>query len=347
MQQAHSLLERLPLEILVRIFIGSMEISFVQCSNLIGKALSSPWVISQFVDRLYLVSSPELKRVMSCRFFTPTWWATNRIAFDFGVGIYDENYEERLMLEFPGTLMASPWTDEKVRMWMAFKDMTYDWSFYNSPLYHPYALAGLRQAIVEKNSYMVWNLLRPDLGWSKPHPGMSLEEMKSLEIEPPRWEPCCLLIPQEIVRYAIMECDCVPDIVSILLVQGLYDRGNGKEQGCWTGTRRLLDYYDAQLWAWAEQNGRKGEWLKAMLSFLISALEDPHALENVDTLPANIPAPDTRLELRYLREIKGKYPDMCIPTGLAGQYVHYTENALFNVGIYWQYCDRVIYGVNR
>jgi hypothetical protein len=259
-QNASSPIERLPLELLVQIFIESMEISLPQASHYIGKALSSSWVITKFMNRLPLVEAVQLNQFMSCRFFSYEWFRDNRQEFEATI-IRSKCYhteEIRRGYRIPPKLLRWPNTHTKlsfVNQWHSQHTLLFDAS---DPSSFSNMLEALQEAIADDSTEMVNCLLRF-------FPAAVSSDSKRMG----RAGTCCPLpngfpIPQYILLDAVIKYGCHPDIVGMLLIHGMHFALSHGERP----PGEAVSPFDHQLWEWAERNDKQGQWLLSMLRFV-------------------------------------------------------------------------------
>jgi hypothetical protein len=254
-KHARSPLERLPLEILVQIFIDSMEISLPQSSVYLAKALSSEWVISQYLTKANTLTVPQINRMMRCRFFNHEWLAINYEEFQKHTEKDDshdscscdqDNHCGQEILVFPDHLIRSPWTLEKCNLYRNFAITREKQKLPRDLSHMSILLRGLTDAISEQNIPAVLMLL------------------KSYEIFE---DPCSIStypnpLPHSILRKAIMSHGCDETIVTMLLIYGLHFVGDP------TTSPMAINYSDVELWNWAEMHGEKGSFLIAMMKLM-------------------------------------------------------------------------------
>lgn len=249
-------LERLPLEILVQIFMESMEISLPQSSPYIAQALSSQWVISQYLARVDTLTVPQINRMMRCHFFTHEWLATNSKSFGEAISKDDSRSHHICTLKhapcanpvvtFPDHLIRSPWTAEKQDLYKALSLRKEKCSPQTSPSHQAILLHGLNDAIAEGSVPAVQMLL------------LSSHAGSACSSNPRAASP----LPHSILRKAVINGGCNPSIVTMLLIHGLH-------YICDPNRSALAMYYsDAQIWEWAESHGSKGAFLIKMMKLM-------------------------------------------------------------------------------
>jgi hypothetical protein len=325
-RKASSPLEKLPLEILVQIFILSMEISLPQSSHYIGKALSSEWVINQFISRVQLLQVVEVNRLMNCRFFNLEWWGRNKNGRRFLDSLMKDERDLEdcrdiaLRLRIPLKLSRRPWTTEKLAMWndctIPFGIVMFDTQ---DPLATQVALDLLEDAITQCDAMAVHKLLKVEP--VNPHRLFVSNESFPCPITH------YLCVPHFIVRDAVIKHGCVEHIVVQLLLHGLH--WSLRHQKLRTGRSVTLgvNYVDPELWNWAEKNGEKGKWLMAMLRLMNEIL-----------------LPDSPLDLQNIED----HLTVLWYTRIESQFPHISEDPYFKklqktkmseVGIHWYHCS--------
>ena len=266
-------LQGLPQELLEIIFLHSMNISLPRSSPTLGRKLSSSSILMSFTTHALFhtvdhtttyrdrprTSSPSLQSaLLTCRFFTYAFflsyverahallikqrgkaWEKTGVqvlgAAEFD-GLLPFKFTRVPYLGFaagfcvPEKLLHGPWTDDKARLLYVLVSLNgeIDWQ---GSLAGEAAKTGMREAIREGNEYAV-AALAVLLGVPK-------------------------AITTEMLRYALVQCNCEINILRHLLF-------NAQNLGR-TVPKDLLDFYDPDIWGWADGHGEKGEVVKGML----------------------------------------------------------------------------------
>ena len=303
-RKANAPIERLPLEILVQIFIESMEISLPQSSHYIGKALSSDWVIRKFLSTIQFLEMVEVNRFMNCRFFGSEWWAKDNNGEEFMQKVFSDQDPMSTSTDWgrmrpPLKLIRGPWTVNKFNMWDDLEGMGKITMFDpQDPLGAQIALKCLEEAVAGCNSEAVERLLRVQ------HE-MSLDQVVREATTCPIYN--ILSVPHYIVRDAVIKYGCVEEIVGLLLLHGLHSCLRRGMPHLGQAIRLGVDYTDPELWSWTVNNGQKGKWLLAMLKLMNAALVPA-------TVPLNKPyywLPDLwKKEFPYVEEDEDGMPTL-------------------------------------
>ncbi|RMZ74191.1 60S ribosomal L14 [Pyrenophora seminiperda CCB06] len=269
-------LDGLPQELLEIIFLHSMNIALPRCSHALGKKLSARTVTLKFTmqaffytvdhrtndrdrlgDRLITSDASFQSEILSCRFFTYEFflayvkrahaamiklrgkaWEAAGISIpglsDFE-GLWPFKFTTIPYLAFaqgfhiPEKLLHGPWTEDKASLLYTLVSFNgeIDWE---GSMAGETAKTGIRQAITEENEHAV-AALAVLLGVPK-------------------------AITTNTLRHAVIYCGCNINILRHLLFNAQILAGEASD---------TLDFYDPALWAWADDNGHKGDTLKYML----------------------------------------------------------------------------------
>lgn len=266
-------LQGLPQELLEMVFLYSMNIALPQCSPTIGRRLSSRAVIMEFTMRSFFhtvdhrtnhrdrikTSDPGLQSaLLACRFFTWDFFLKyvdrahdamvklrGKVWEKTGVevpgvrefdGLWPYQFTKIPYLSFaagfhvPEKLLHGPWNKDKASLLYVLVSLNgeIDWA---GSLSGETAKIGMREAIKEGNERTVAAL--------------------SVLLGVPK------AITTELLRYAVVQCDCPINILRHLLFNAqILAHDTPKD---------TLDFHDPKLWAWADANGEKGDLLKDLL----------------------------------------------------------------------------------
>jgi hypothetical protein len=277
-------IEQLPLELIETIFLYSMEVSFPLASPLIGRALSSSWLLNQVAKRADQLSVSAFKRVLAARFCTPQYFNTNNLAFigwrqSFARSCHEkfspanlqglrtktgELYE--MIKDFetimpPARFTHTNWTADMLEMWVNLESVrnfqAYVVEEQDLPRMLGFAAVGTRkdqmtawinQAALEaikRNDYLaIVHILRTPC-------------RRMLGDEVPGITSCVDLpqpgytLPATMLRHAIIEHGCDLRMVLLLLTaQMVYSPRDNANLKAWV--------YDPVVYRWAESNGAGG-----------------------------------------------------------------------------------------
>lgn len=263
----------LPTELLETIFLYSMNISLPRASPLLGMKLSSRATTLEYTMQTFFhtvehttnyrdrkkSSDPVVQSaVLSCRFFTWSFflkyvdrahnamitlrgkaWEKTGVEIP-GIQQFDGLWPFRFTtvpylafaegFHIPEKLLHGPWEEGKVKLLYVLVGLNgeIDWEY---SMAGEVAKQGIRGAVAEGNERAV-AALSTLLGVPKQ-------------------------IDTKLLRYAVLECGCDINIMRHLLFNAqILAQGMSKD---------VLDFLDTRLWAWADENGEKGDVLKHML----------------------------------------------------------------------------------
>ncbi|KAI8934911.1 hypothetical protein NX059_008581 [Plenodomus lindquistii] len=268
-------LQGLPQELLEIIFLHSMNISLPRCSPTLGRKLSSRAVTMDFTMQCFFhtvdhrtnhrdryrncMGNPALQsEVIASRFFTydfflayvqrahdaliklrgKAWKETGVkvLGVEAFQGLWPYRFNQIAYLGFaegfhiPEKLLHGPWSDDKASLLYVLVSLNgeIDWE---GSMAGEAAKSGIKEAIQEGNEYAV-AALSVLLGVAK-------------------------AITTDILRYAVIHCDCPMNLLRHLLFNAQILGGGVSSE--------VLDFHDPRLWAWADANGQRGDELKGML----------------------------------------------------------------------------------
>ncbi|CAI6262430.1 unnamed protein product [Periconia digitata] len=266
-------LQGLPPELLEMIFLDSMNISLPRACSSLGRKLSSPTVIMEFFMRSFfhtvdhktnyrdrrVDSDPVIQSaLLACNFFTWDFFMgyvqkahstlikqRGKIWEDAGVEVPGPIYFANLLpfkftkvtylsfaegFKIPEKLLHGPWTEGKASLLYVLVSLggEVDWE---GTVAGELAKEGIKEAIKEKNEHAVAAL------------SVLLGVRQAID--------------KATLRYAVRDCGCSINIVRHLLFNAQILHG--------TGSNTTLNFYDSNLWQWAESHEGKGVLLKDML----------------------------------------------------------------------------------
>jgi hypothetical protein len=239
-----SSLEALPTELLTQIFLLSVEINLPRTTHFIGSRLSYRPTYVAFIRNCMLTSwGPHAPpNLAACRFFTRDFIQSLDRPTSAGLdSLVNQTY-------LPLHQFQGPWDSDRVYLLDYLLDVCLPpWRFG----WHASATLNewINDAVAQRALDALWRLFR----------------LAKLDRH--------FLMPQSIVRDAVLVHGCVPEIVTAVLLRSLDTDGP-------------LDYLDTPLWAWAEISETRGEWLIDVLKYMnLLQLGSAKGSERLHTIP--------------------------------------------------------------
>jgi hypothetical protein len=217
-------LEALPTELLTHIFLLSAEINLARATHFIGSRLSCRSTYLAFIRRCIHQTWDHAPDLSACRFFTRDFIQSLDPPTSAGLDCL-VNQTTLPLHRFRG-----PWDPDRLHLldylldvcrppwrlgWHACADLT----------------DSINDAVAQRALDALWRLFRA----------------ARLDRD--------FIMPQTVVRDAVLVHGCVPDIVLALFLHSL-------------DSDLAVDCLDTPLWAWAELAGSRGEWLTDVLTYM-------------------------------------------------------------------------------